>query len=552
MNDLFSDLLRLHSDGEEHFFGTIVVSPSAPGAMVPADENIKFVIDGQQRLTSSILLIAAIRHHLYELTDLQGQIHRKVGDLDDYLFIGRDDDIPNQKPRVSANRVNQVFLRAVLTQHAQSGNQVRAAYAQLNRDQKARAKKLYFAYLRMRKNVADFIAGQLGTQLAIDEDSIRLLVENADDATNIASSLAALAKSFIDRSIFVEIVVANWEDSFALFDGLNNRGLDLAKRDIIKNVVLSRNEAGGEFAALEARWRDIERLMPENKFAKFLRHFLLLHYENVSLKDTIRMFIRHCAGMTAGEIVSLLEQAGSAYQMLLDPESAETDHSVKRILSRINTLAAERMYPIALAAKLSGVTRANEIKLLHSIERLYFRRSAICQMDNKALEGPIQEIASRILRDGNLSIDGAVSAISSESPTDEEFLAQFKLRRDMDPAICRYMLMKINNHISGGHPIESTTLEHIMPQDPSNWTLDPDDADKFDELIGRLGNLTILTASDNAAIKNSPFPEKQVFYAEENLSINQSVIAASKWTRAEIDARQIELSQHILGIWPRS
>ena len=551
VDDLFSDLLRLHADNDEHFFGTVVISPSAPGANAAADDNIKFVIDGQQRLTSSILLIAAIRHHLYELTDLEGEIHRKVGDLDDYLFIGRDDDVPGQKPRVTANRVNQIFLRAALTHDAQSGNEVRTKYAGLTRDQRNRAKKLYSAYLRLRKNVADFIAEQLGAKLEKDQDSIRDLVADAEEATTVASRLMSLARSFINRSIFVEIVVANWEDSFALFDGLNNRGLDLAKRDIIKNVVLARNEAGAEFASLEARWRDIEKLMPENKFARFLRHFLLLHNENVSLKDTIRMFIRHCDGMNAEQIVTLLEQAGGAYQKLLDPESAETDDSIKKILSRLNTLAAERTYPIALAAKLAGVTKANEKKLLESIERLYFRRSAICQMDNKALEGPIQEIAESILQSGNQAIDGAITSINSQSPTDEEFLAQFKLRRDMDAAISRYLLMRINNHLKGGHPIETTTLEHIMPQDPSRWNLSAEEAEKFDLYIDRIGNLTILTAKDNSAIKNETFAKKQDFYRTEDLHINQSVLSATKWDSAAIENRQIELSQHILEIWPR-
>jgi hypothetical protein len=550
VDDLFADLLRLHTTGDEHFFGTIVISPSAPGAAIGSGENVKFVIDGQQRLTSSILLLAAIRHHLYELTDLDGQIHRRVGDIDDYLFIGRDEDVPGQKPRVSANRVNQVFLKAVLTHQAQSGAEVRAEYARLTRDQRNRAKKLYMAYLKHRKNVADYIARQLDIALDGDDDSIRSHVTNAEDATNTAARLWDLASSFIDRSIFVEIVVPDWEDSFALFDGLNNRGLDLAKRDIIKNVVLARNEGPGEFIPLENRWRDIEKLMPENKFARFLRHFLLLHYENVSLKDTIRMFIRHCDGKNADQIVALLEQAGSAYQKLLDP-SHETDLTVRRVLTRINTLAGERTYPIALAAKLASVTKANEVRLLESIEKLYFRRSAICQMDNKAIEGPIQEIAASITKDGNQAIDGAIAALNDLNPTDEEFVAQFRLRRDMDAAVSRYLLMKINNHVAGGHPIETTTLEHIMPQDPSKWNLSDEEAEKFDLYVNRIGNLTILTASDNSAIKNEPFVDKQNFYRNENLVINQSVLAATKWDSTEIEKRQDELAGHIVAIWPR-
>jgi hypothetical protein len=111
--------------------------------------------------------------------------------------------------------------------------------------------------------------------------------------------------------------------------------------------------------------------------------------------------------------------------------------------------------------------------------------------------------------------------------------------------------MKINNHVAGGHPIETTTLEHIMPQDPSKWNLSDEEAEKFDLYVNRIGNLTILTASDNSAIKNEPFVDKQNFYRNENLVINQSVLAATKWDSTEIEKRQDELAGHIVAIWPR-
>jgi hypothetical protein len=90
-----------------------------------------------------------------------------------------------------------------------------------------------------------------------------------------------------------------------------------------------------------------------------------------------------------------------------------------------------------------------------------------------------------------------------------------------------------------------------MPQDPSKWNLSDEEAEKFDLYVNRIGNLTILTASDNSAIKNEPFVDKQNFYRNENLVINQSVLAATKWDSTEIEKRQDELAGHIVAIWPR-
>jgi hypothetical protein len=70
-------------------------------------------------------------------------------------------------------------------------------------------------------------------------------------------------------------------------------------------------------------------------------------------------------------------------------------------------------------------------------------------------------------------------------------------------------------------------------------------------IIQQLGNLTILTNSDNSRIQNFPFDDKKVVYKEENLKINALVVESSQWGKDEIAARQQKLSEHILALWPR-
>jgi hypothetical protein len=171
-------------------------------------------------------------------------------------------------------------------------------------------------------------------------------------------------------------------------------------------------------------------------------------------------------------------------------------------------------------------------------------------MDNKDIEKKIQSVAANLYAHGSSKVSDALSEIDSWNPTDQEFLTLFKVRRGIDPGIARYMLLEIENSMRPGHPIESTTLEHILPQDPSLWGLDGN-SEETQVLIQQLGNLTILTNSDNSRIQNFPFDDKKVVYKEENLKINALVVESSQWGKDEIAARQQKLSEHILALWPR-
>ena len=171
-------------------------------------------------------------------------------------------------------------------------------------------------------------------------------------------------------------------------------------------------------------------------------------------------------------------------------------------------------------------------------------------MDNKVLEPVIQSAAAKIFSGGSGAISAATEDLDRYNPTDFEFEAAFNTRRGIDPAIARYFLMKIENKLRPGHDIESTTLEHVLPQTPwDTWGIERSEANE--NLIGRLGNLTLLTPTDNSSLGNSLFSVKKGYYSAEGLKINHQVVSAESWTEVEISERQKWLSSHISALWPR-
>lgn len=546
------DLFTIAESDEEHFFGTIVLSKDSPGEVNTPEEKVRFVIDGQQRLTTSLLFLAVLRHQFEELAATKPIIHRFLVKLDELLHLG-DGDAEMQIPRLYANRTNQVFMQSILTHRTLKYEDVLREYRALGKENRPSSKRILSAYQYIQKNVFRKAQLILGKTYEGDETSISVLVDDASECEVLLDYFKKVELAFREKSAFVEITVRKWQDAFSLFDGLNNRGLELAKRDIVKNVVFAK--AGGHelepeaFNVLLGKWRDLEKLIPEAKFGNFMRHYLLLTNESVMLKHVVRKFLSETESQSAESILGILERAGHAYSKILNPDNEERPQLQNR-LRRLKILGAERVYPIVLACQLGSLTVTQQVEVCRSLEILYFRRSAICQMDNKDLEPKIQKVANSLFVHGSTKVSDALKEIDSWNPTDQEFVTLFNVRRGIDSGIAKYMLLEIENSLRPGHPIESTTLEHILPQEPEKWGLNGKD-EEVDVLIHRLGNLTLLTNADNSRIQNSPFAEKKDVYLAEKLKINSQVVSSETWGKAEIIERQKFLSEHIVELWPR-
>lgn len=548
------DIFEMVEQGEEHFFGTIVLSKNSPEENAVNDSNVRYVIDGQQRLTTSLLFLTVLRHQFEELTAFSPTLHARVAKLDEYLHFGDEDDaVDVQIPRLFANRANQAFLQALLTHRTRTVHDVTTAFRSLTREDRSNSKPMYSAYQLIQKYIFDRAKEQLGKEYAGEDFRLIELINDDSECNAVVANLRKAERALREKSAFVEITVRKWQDAFALFDGLNNRGLDLAKRDIVKNIVFAR-AAGRQsqpevLTVLLGKWKELEGLLTAGEFTKFLRHYLLLFEKSVMLKDVVRRFLEKSGTQTAEQLLDDLIRAARAYNRILKPDR-EDNQTIKVHLKNLKTLGAERVYPIILACQLADIADSQHCQVLQALETLYFRRSVICQMDNKELEPKIQAVAHNLYQHGGVRIAESLGAIYSWCPSDDVFVTLFKVRHGIDAGIARYMLLRMENSLRSGHPIESTTLEHILPQDPTRWGLSNTDED-VERQIESLGNLTILTNSDNARIQNSEFSEKKPVYVEENLKINSTVVTKLVWGKDEIRERQSKLSEYIVGLWPR-
>lgn len=557
--DLFiSDLVAALNSRTQRFFGSILMADNAPFTESPDNRTIFYVIDGQQRLTTMLILLVTLRHLALELSrlfppsrDVAEQIHSRL--------TVESPDGPDRLPRLHANRANAGFMDNLLV--STKASDVTRLYDLVTPKQRqSRCTTLREAYQQAYFELRSIVA-QRASNTEVESDEIRSLDEILDTpelAEAGTEEIRTISQYIMKNSVIVKIHIRDWQESFELFDGLNNRGMELAKRDVLKNVLFSRaaNEGAGlGLKQVEESWKQFEELLSESQFARFLRHFLLLEHADVTLNGVTRAFIALTSRERTKDTMDRLIRAANFYRTIVQPTAANcSDAAEQKLLESLVILSAERIRPILLSAMLAGVTRPAKRRLFTALENLYFRRSAICQQDNKTLEREVQKIAAEIAASGTSCIDAMIQKLNELSPSDKVFEQMFMEKSGISDNVGRYLLLKIENYLRGAAgqlPIEAGTLEHIFPQSPErHWKRSPKDpAVKI--LINRLGNLTLLRQQENSKVGNESFRKKKEVYGrqKESLHINKFVMSASRWSEAEIRRRQKFLAQHATAVW---
>src|SRR5215469_7470162 len=237
--DLFQDLIE--ADGP-HFLGTIITLNTTTDAV---HSGVLELIDGQQRVTTLTLLLAAVysvlKQHYDELDD---DTRTDVTNLGRQL-VRKADGEPRVTPQVQGHNLDD--YRTVL---ADAGLKVAPVW------------KPYFRVRRVAKCYEYF------------RSSISKLAES-DGIDPVKAALRV--REAVEQAILVKIEVANHADAFVLFESLNNRGMPLTPVDLIKNHLLAEAGSKGVMSVADAfeLWNEMLTNLGDNSATheRFLRHY---------------------------------------------------------------------------------------------------------------------------------------------------------------------------------------------------------------------------------------------------------------------------------------
>ena len=95
------------------------------------------------------------------------------------------------------------------------------------------------------------------------------------------------------------------------------------------------------------------------------------------------------------------------------------------------------------------------------------------------------------------------------------------------------------------------TVEHILPENPTEGWAENIPIGRWPEAISRLGNLTLLEPALNRALGNALFPEKLVAYTTSRYALTKHISAShpQEWTLDQLEVRQRRLADRAVHLW---
>jgi hypothetical protein len=422
--------------------------------------------------------------------------------------------------------------------------------------------------LTLRERDSDFFQKYIQKEDGVGK-LLKLTDELTDSQTNIRANASlymqrlaklpeadrlSLAQFAVTRCYLVVVATPDLDSAYRIFSVLNSRGLDLAPTDILKAEVI-----GGIPAAQRdtytKKWEDAEEDLGREPFTELFSHIRMV-YRRLKPKGTlIKEFKEHVTEFKhpAQFIDQVLLPMAKAFQEIVDASYESTAHAetVNEHLKWLNRLEFNDWVPPALAFAIRyGQDPDAMVAFFRDLERLAY-----------ALLIQKSGINDRIERFSQLTnaIANGANLYEQKSPLQLSPAEQFKVYAQLDgpfydtfAARARTtILLRLDTLLSGGgakYDYQTVTAEHVLPQTPpagSKWlTWFPDMNDRL-QSVHKLGNLALLTRKKNSAASNYEFDKKkQSYFAHGGVSpfvLTTQVLGKNEWTPVIVAARQKEL-----------
>ena len=551
---LFEDLL----DNELHYFlGSIICINQSQDALTVQSLEL---VDGQQRMTTLSLLLAAVYQSYRTLPNLGMEQQIELYNLKHKLVLKKKSDQPRLIPQVQNNNQQDYF--AVL---GQTGilDDVETVPNAGNR--------------RVMKAFRHFIS------------RIELYLEHCADP--IASLQALLEK--VNTATLVKIEVAGHSDAYTLFESLNNRGVPLTAIDLIKNKLLAVLESKdpGSIDKQYNRWKKVidalgdDYAVQERFFRQYYNAFKPDLKDVVSVpvatkSNLMQVYEKLIAHDSEGFLHAMI-RLSSSYAQIVGYRAVPDQPKLSNLLLSLDRIQGAAAYLLLMVL----MERQSELELeyehLEQVVRFliafFVRRNTTDLPPTRDLTRIFMDVAEAILTlHGGDVVSHIQRRLKVDSASDEQFERSLKgpIYED-NKAVCRFVLCALEE----GRMTRETqvdlwalkgkqyvwTIEHIFPQGeniPSSWVQmiadgDASLAEQHRQTYAHcLGNLTI--SGYNSALGNKSFEEKKnrtdshgrkVGY-NNGLYLNEALAIESRWTIDKLKARTEQLVQEVLAKYP--
>ncbi|MBE6055185.1 MAG: DUF262 domain-containing protein [Clostridium sartagoforme] len=552
----WQDLNSVIINKKRHYLGVLSL-------IIKDSEDVNFncyeIIDGQQRMTTIILLVSALRDIYCALNDENKS--KKI--QESYLCAVSTRKCLN---KLEVSKIDNLTFSKLVNINCGDGTDILLddCYEIDLKKNKCRVidsmsngfinKKMFEAYRYFYNEILN------GIQDKNNEERKNYLLDIEE----------ALSKFDI-----ILIKSEDIESMFLFFESLNNRGLQLSKIDIVRNGLLKivSERFNDSLECFGEMWDELVVNLCEHDEIKFLKYYFMCTNENkiIQAKELPKYYEEYFKSFNNKNDLKLeiekMKKYSIIYSTLFTKDEVSTSDSeyIKNI-KLINQLGQQACHSFLMEYIywVKDSIRLNNITDL--IEKMMFRR-IICMKSTKQLDGIFRDlIKCRELNNSNkkynFSDDKIKDIIIKNTPSDAEFHKMLKEISWDKNEIVSYFFRKLEYKISGNNssrqfvikPRKEVHVEHILPQNvKSEWAVKlnlQNDGATYTMLSLKLGNLILLEFDINTSIKDSLFNIKINKYKDSTLNqVKEFICKYEEWNENNINIRTDKLAEKALEIW---
>ena len=540
--ELFDDLHGFHQQfvQQQSPNDIAVIAPYFLGniVLIKEDEEKKpmaRVVDGQQRLTTLTILLAAMASRMPAHSEERGGLENYVCEP------GHRIEKRKPKPRLALRERDQKFFEQSIQQ---------------------------FDFEWLAKQVA---ANDAQRNIQANGDLfLRLLLEKFPDTPEGIVDMSEFASTIMMNCYLVAVSTPNEQSAFRIFTVLNTRGLDLLPTDILKASIVGAipNNMRDEYSQ---KWEQLEEMVGRSGFHNLFEYMRMIRVKDKARRSLLEEFKENVLNKMSVDMKTFIDGDLSSYATAyhiarkgayqLSNGAKDDAASVNKSLYWLNRIDNSDWLPSAILflkqkqgdakyaawffRKLERLAAFQHICARNINQRIARYARIISAMEKEhSMEAPIENIE---LTDNEKQ--------EMKSALDGEIYGQFYSLR---PLRRNYAILRLDSFIAdegAEYDRSHLTIEHVLPQTVtpgSEWAKTWPDEHLRHQWVGRIANLVPLNRKRNAAASNYDFCKKKDKYFSRGAApyvLTSQVLLKNQWTPEVVQERQKELLRIYAEQW---
>jgi len=552
VNNLWDDLVEFFdankNKADEYFIGSMV-------AISKSDDDGRYyeVVDGQQRITTLVLLFGAMRCFLVQQKNEDATKSKEFIDFIESAIKEFEILIYNKKTRgisfipelkLKINRdygydFNEYFKNLIDCKEVDIKNDI----VDENREVVSRY-RLNYRFLLSK----------------IEE----MFLENRVFTEQKAQLFSEFAQFLRIRVAMIVITTPSFNSAYFIFEVLNNRGLPLSNKDLTRNFLISEYIKAG-FSEVDSakKWYELEEsyLFPKDFIGRWVESKKAAQQQYSAFNDLEKLYKeRYKDTFSIKAIEQFYEDfKGDLYYFDFFEETSKIEDKclsyLIEFLKKTNNIRYTTNFILSAMryCKFDGKMNQDFYDLLKEYERFVLYTLL---KPNKRFSVNTVYNAIDNLNKSNFEVAKKVLALSHSEKEELKALINGKI---FDNYIAKLLISQYfwieecsrDDVIESKLDFDKATLEHIFPQTPTgntNWSDKKVFTKSFvEDFTYKLGNMTLLTHKVNATIKNGDFvSKKQPEYKKAKLKLTVELGSLSNIDSQFIEKRQASIVETIV------